>query len=242
MAANSPEPNEIYQTATMEALLDGVYDGDVAIRELLSHGDFGLGTFNGLDGELLMLDSVCYQLRSDGSATRADVDELVPFAVVTRFRPQRTIEVSTESDRAAVTALVDASVASANLMVAVRIRGEFATVRTRTVSKQEPPYRPFTDATRDQGEVTLTDVSGTLAGFRMPQWVQGISVAGYHAHFLDADQTRGGHALDYRLLRGTVEIGVCSDLHLSLPRTPQFEQADLNDDDVDGQIRRRRRR
>ena len=238
MAANSPEPNEIYQTATMEALLDGVYDGDVEIRELLSHGDFGLGTFNGLDGELLMLDSVCYQLRSDGSATRAAVDELVPFAVVTRFRPQRTIEVSTESDRAAVTALVDASVESANLMVAVRIRGEFATVRTRTVSKQEHPYRPFTDATRDQGEVTLTDVSGTLAGFRMPQWVQGISVAGYHAHFLDADRTRGGHALDYRLLNGTVEIGVCSDLHLSLPRTPQFEAANLSDVDADGQIRR----
>jgi acetolactate decarboxylase len=238
MAANSPEPHEIYQTATMEALLDGVYDGDVEIRELLTHGDFGLGTFNGLDGELLMLDSVCYQLRSDGSATRAALDELVPFAVVTRFRPQRTIEVTTASDRAAVTALVDASVESANLMVAVRIRGEFATVRTRTVSKQEPPYRPFTEATRDQGEVTLTDVSGTLAGFRMPQWVQGISVAGYHAHFLDADQTRGGHALDYRLLKGTVEIGVCSDLHLSLPRTPQFEAANLSDVDADGQIRR----
>ena len=139
MADNSPEPNEIYQTATMEALLDGVYDGDVEIRELLSHGDFGLGTFNGLDGEMLMLDSVCHQLRSDGSATRAAADELVPFAVVTRFRPQRTIEVTTESDRAAVTAAGRRSVESANLMVAVRIRGEFATVRTRTVSKQDTP-------------------------------------------------------------------------------------------------------
>lgn len=237
MAPQGSESSEIYQTATMEALLNGVYDGDVPIRDLLSHGDFGLGTFNGLDGELLMLDSVCHQLRSDGSATHADPDELVPFAVVTRFRPQRTIEVTEESDRAALTALVDAAVNSANLMVAVRVRGEFETVRTRTVSKQEPPYRPFTEATRDERDVTMTDVTGTLAGFRMPQWVQGISVAGYHAHFLDADATRGGHALDYRLRRGTVDIDVCSDLHLSLPRTPQFEQADLTDDDVDGQIR-----
>jgi acetolactate decarboxylase len=238
MAPTSPEPNEIYQTATMEALLDGVYDGNVTIEELLSHGDFGLGTFNALDGEMLMLDSVCYQLRSDGSATEASPDELVPFAVVTPFRPQHTIEVTEESDRAAVTALVDASVGSDNLMVAVRIRGQFASVRTRTVSKQEAPYPPFTEATRDQGEGTMTDVSGTLGGFRMPQWVQGISVAGYHAHFLDADHARGGHALDYRLLRGTVEIGVCSDLHLSLPQTPQFEAANLSDDDADGQIRR----
>lgn len=171
MAPDSTEPNEIYQTATMEALLDGVYDGDVAIRELLSHGDFGLGTFNGLDGELLMLDSVCYQLRSDGSAQEAEPDELVPFAVVTRFRPQQTIEVTSESDRAAVTALVDDAVGSANLMVAVRISGEFASVRTRTVSKQHAPYPPFTEATRDRGEVTMIDVSGTLGGFRMPQWV-----------------------------------------------------------------------
>ncbi|MEU0494066.1 acetolactate decarboxylase [Mycobacterium sp. NPDC006124] len=238
MVPHSPEPNAIYQTATMEALLDGVYDGDVMIRELLSHGDFGLGTFNGLDGEMLMLDSVCYQLRSDGSAEQAGPDELVPFAVVTRFRPQQTIEVTEESDRATVTTLVDERVESANLMVAVRIRGDFASVRTRTVSKQHAPYPPFTEATRDQGEVTMTDVSGTLGGFRMPQWVQGISVAGYHAHFLDANRARGGHALDYRLRHGTVEVSVCSDLHLSLPRTPQFEAANLSDDDADEQIRR----
>ena len=228
---------ETYQTATMEALLDGIYDGDVAISELLSHGDFGLGTFNGLDGELLLLDSVGYQLRSDGSATQTTPEERVPFAVVTYFRPEQTIEVTEAHDRAGVTALVDAAVASPNMMVAVRVRGEFETVRTRTVSKQEQPYPSFPEATRDQHEVSLADVSGTLVGFRMPQWVQGISVAGFHAHFLDADRTRGGHALDYRLRSGTVDIGVYSDLHLSLPRTPEFEQADLTNDDVDGQIR-----
>ena len=62
----------VYQTSTMGALLDGVYDGDVTIAELLRHGDFGLGTFNHLDGEMLVLDGVCYQLRGDGSAAVAD--------------------------------------------------------------------------------------------------------------------------------------------------------------------------
>jgi acetolactate decarboxylase len=32
--------SEVYQTSTMGALLDGVYDGNVTIRELLRHGDF----------------------------------------------------------------------------------------------------------------------------------------------------------------------------------------------------------
>ena len=234
----SDPPGEVYQIATMQALLDGVYDGDVPVRDLLAHGDFGLGTFNALDGELLIIDSVCYQLRSDGSATVATVDELVPFAVVTRFRPQQTIEITEPHDRAAVTALIDASLDSANLMVAVRVRGEFEMVKTRTVSKQPEPYPPFTEATQDQREVTSTDVQGTLGGFRMPQWLQGISVAGYHSHFLDADRNRGGHALDYRLRRGTIELSVCSEFHLSLPQTRAFEQADLTDDDSDAQIRR----
>src|SRR5580698_4362033 len=92
--------NEVYQTSTMGALLDGVYDGDVTIRELLRHGNFGLGTFNGLDGEMLVLDGVCYQLRGDGSARVADPDQRTPFAVVTWFDPDGTLEVSTPVDRA----------------------------------------------------------------------------------------------------------------------------------------------
>jgi acetolactate decarboxylase len=234
----SPDVAQIYQSATMEALLSGVYDGALTIRELLNHGDFGLGTFNGLDGELLILDSTCHRLRSDGSATQVSLDERVPFAVVTRFQPQITLDITEPLDRTAVTALVDDAVGSTNSMAAVHVTGRFETIRTRTVTRQERPYRPFTEATHDQREVASTDVTGTLAGFRMPPWMQGISVAGYHAHFLDADRTRGGHALGYRLVRGTVDIGVYTEFHLSLPRTAQFEQANLTDDDADGQIRR----
>ena len=87
------DPGEIFQTSTMAALLDGVYEGNVSIRDLLIHGDFGLGTFNSLDGEMLVLESVCYQLRSDGSAAIADLDEQTPFAAVTWFHPDHTMGV-----------------------------------------------------------------------------------------------------------------------------------------------------
>ena len=94
------------------------------------------------------------------------------------------------------------------------------------------------EITETNGKVTFTDVPGALAGFRMPDYEQGISVAGYHSHFVDAQRRHGGHALDYRLTRGRVEISVRSDLHLSLPRTPEFLAAELNRADVDTQIRR----
>jgi acetolactate decarboxylase len=231
------DSGEIFQTSTMEALLDGAYEGDVSVRELLRHGDFGLGTFNSLDGELLVLDGVCHQLRGDGNATVADLDAMTPFAVVTTFHPDHTIEVSEPCDRAALKTVIDESLDSANLMVAVRVVGDFSLVRTRTVTKQQRPYRPFTEATQHQHEVTFADVTGTLAGFRMPGYEQGISVAGYHSHFIDEDCHHGGHALDYRLVRGTVDISVRSELHLSLQRTPQFLRANLDGAGIDGQIR-----
>ena len=230
--------SEVYQTSTMGALLDGVYDGDVTIRELLQHGDFGLGTFNGLDGEMLVLDGVCYQLRGDGSAQVADADQRTPFAVVTWFEADRSFQVTEPVDRAGLKARIDESLPSTNLIVAVRVTGDFSVIRTRTVTEQHRPYPPFTEATQDQQEVAFSDATGTLAGFRMPDYEQGVSVAGYHSHFVDAERRHGGHALDYLLTRGQVDISVRSDLHLSLPRTPEFLAAELNKTDMDTQIRR----
>ena len=230
--------SEVYQTSTMGALLDGVYDGDVTIRELLQHGNFGLGTFNGLDGEMLVLDGVCYQLRGDGSAQVADADQRTPFAVVTWFDADRSFEVSEPIDRAGLKARIDESLPSTNLIVAVRVTGDFSVIRTRTVTEQHRPYPPFTEATQDQQEVAFSDATGTLAGFRMPDYEQGVSVAGYHSHFVDAERRHGGHALDYLLTQGRVDISVRSDLHLSLPRTPEFLAAELNKADMDTQIRR----
>ena len=185
------EPTEIFQTSTMGALLDGVYEGNVSIRELRRHGNFGLGTFNSLDGEMLVLDGVCYQLCGDGSAKVAGLDELTPFAAVTWFHPDERIQVPEPCDRAALEAQIDELLESSNLMVAVRVTGDFSMIRTRTVAKQQRPYRPFTEAIQGQQEVSFVDVTGTLAGFRMPDYEQGISVAGYHSHFIDADHHHG---------------------------------------------------
>ena len=227
----------VYQTSTMSALLDGVYDGDVTIAELLRHGDFGLGTFNRLDGEMLVLDGVCHQLRADGSARVADSTALTPFAAVTRFESDHAIDVSAARDRADLTALIDDALPSQNLIYAIRITGTFERMSTRTVTEQHRPYPPLTQATSSQQETTFTNVTGTLAGYRMPDYEQGIAVAGYHLHFIDGARRHGGHALDYRIGRGTVEISTCSDLHLSSPSTPEFLGAELNHADLDGQIR-----
>ncbi|WP_082974766.1 acetolactate decarboxylase [Mycobacterium sp. E3247] len=227
---------EVYQFSTIGALLEGVYDGDVTVAEILRHGDFGLGTFNHLDGEMVILDGVCYRLRADGSASRAAPTDRSPFAAVTRFHNDFQIAIRSRTPRTELTAAIDRQITSANLIYAVRITGHFAELHTRTVMAQKPPYPPLTQATEEQAETVFTDVSGTVVGFRTPDFEQGISVAGYHLHFLNADRTGGGHILDFTLERGEVAISGASQLHLSLPTSGDFLDARLSGADIAEQI------
>jgi acetolactate decarboxylase len=233
-----PEGGQLYQTSTMSALLAGVYDGAVTVGELLRHGDFGLGTFNHLDGEMIVVDGVCHHLRADGTAVRAAPTEQTPFAAVTRFRPRGTVSVAGPADWAGLTGRIDDLLGSDNVMCAIRIRGRFASVETRTVKEQHQPYPPLVQATAGQAHTRFDDVAGTLAGFRMPSYDQGISVSGYHLHFLTADMDRGGHCLDFEMTDGTVEYAPLTELHLSVPGTAAFRDADLDGADTAEQIRR----
>lgn len=233
----SPGTGEVYQTSTMNALLEGIYDGEVTIAELLTHGDFGLGTFHHLDGEMVVLDGVCYHLHADGSAFVASGEDRTPFAAVLWFRPDKTIPVTKPANRAALTRLIDSAIPSPNLLYALRVNGSFARIRTRTVMTQQPPYPPLTEATANEPITDFDQVTGTLVGFLTPAYEQGISVAGYHLHFLNEDRNHGGHALDFELSHGEITISIASDLHLSLPRTGAFLAADLSAADTDAQIR-----
>jgi acetolactate decarboxylase len=137
-----------------------------------------------------------------------------------------------------VQALIQSKVDSGNLVHALKITGRFATMHTRTVSEQHLPYRPLVEATSEQAEIASDHVSGVLAGYLTPAFEQGVSVAGYHLHFIDDDRSHGGHALDYTLTDGTIEVSTSSELHVSLPRTAAFMGAALTTDPlaVDAQI------
>jgi acetolactate decarboxylase len=46
----------VFQVSTSGALVAGVYDREVSVQKVLEHGDFGLGTFANLDGEMIVVD------------------------------------------------------------------------------------------------------------------------------------------------------------------------------------------
>ena len=59
--------------------------GSSRSRELKKHGDFGIGTFDALDGEMIVLDGVVYQAKADGHIYQAADNLTTPFATVTYF-------------------------------------------------------------------------------------------------------------------------------------------------------------
>jgi acetolactate decarboxylase len=219
------EAHVLFQASTIGALLEGAYEGDLSFAELAEHGDLGLGTLNGLDGEMVALDGRFFRADADGTVEGVPAEAQTPFAVVTRFAPALDLEIEGRFDHEALLARLDELVPPGAASAAIRIDGRFELVRARSVPKQSPPYRPLTEVVAEQHVFELRDVAGTMLGFRFPAYAEGIEVSGYHLHFIGDDRARGGHVLASRA-RGPlwVRIDPSSELHVELP--PGIELAD----------------
>jgi acetolactate decarboxylase len=207
----------LFQTSTIDALLEGSYEGDISFAELGARGDFGLGTLDALDGEMICLDGSFYQIKSDGRAYAVDRDARTPFAVVTTFEPDVTRTLSNPLDFEALCDYVEEVIGGDAVCCAVRVDGRFEYVETRSVPRQDKPYPPLVEVVEKQPTFELHDVPGSLVGFRFPDYAQGLNVPGYHFHFLTTDRSAGGHVLGCRLTRGELYIDREGDLQLELP-------------------------
>jgi acetolactate decarboxylase len=228
MPAERGATGALFQTSTLDALLDGAYDGDVTFAELAERGDLGLGTLNGLDGEMIALDGEFHQARVDGSVRRIASEERTPFAVVTRFQAEARSTIDSSSDHAALLKMLDTLVPDAALCYAIRLDGFFESVRARSVPRQKRPYLPFSEVVAQQVEFELTQVAGSIVGFRFPDYVQGLNVPGYHLHFISDDRSSGGHVLDCRISSGHVQVDHSSDLHMELPAGVGWAEPDTS--------------
>lgn len=215
--ADEHVPHVAFQTSTLAALLDGAYDGDLTIGELRRHGDLGLGTFQGLDGEMIVLDGEVWRARVDGTCAPVADDERTPFAVVTPFTADVTVAVERPLDQEELLALVARRAPLGTLTQAIRFDGRLDAVHARSVPRQQPPYPPLLEAAATQRDFMLGPVDGTLVGFCFPSWVGGVNLPGFHLHAITADRTRGGHVLHARVGPGVLTIDALTDLHLELP-------------------------
>jgi acetolactate decarboxylase len=222
----------LFQVSTSAALVEGLYQGAVRVSRLLRHDDFGLGTFIDLDGEMVVLEGVCYQVASDGAVRNVEGDRLIPYAVVTRFSAEFAKPSQEVNSFSELVAVCDGLRSSGNVFYAFRVEGEFSFVKTR-VMKAVPHGTGLRAASSGQEEFTFKDQEGTFVGLWSPGFAGSFSVPGYHFHFLSADRKRGGHVLECRA--DDVTIGGCAmhEMHVSLPETAEFLKADLSRDPSD---------
>jgi acetolactate decarboxylase len=222
----------LFQVSTSGALVAGVYDKEVSVQTILEHGDFGLGTFAHLDGEMVVLDGHAYQVRGTGAVAEASPDAWAPFAVVTRFSPETNVTLGPVSNLSELQRLCDPHRKSGNLFYALRLDGNFARIRTRAVNPAAPGAR-LLDAAKAQSEFSFENVSGTLVGLWSPGFSSAFSVAGYHLHFLSSDHQHGGHVLDLEAERLQLQVETLNDFHLVLPESQSFLRADLSKNTAD---------
>ncbi len=208
--------NRIYLSAPVNALVEGIYEQNIPLTEVYKHGDFGIGTFNDLDGEMILLDGRTYRVAGDGNVSLVSAQTLSPFACVTYFQPMSSEVSKGELTYTEFQAWLTSLMPSPNLFYAFRVDGEFSYVRTRSVPKQEN-YRPLVEVTQEQQEFRFMNVIGTLVGFFTPVFMASLNVPGLHLHFLSQDRQKGGHLLECHVTKVRAEIQFLYHLELALP-------------------------
>ncbi len=218
------------QVSTIDALLNGIYDGETAISELKQRGNFGIGTFNALDGEMFAIDGRFYQINADGKARLADNNIKTPFAAVTFFETDQGLALKSGVDFDSLKKQMDKVIPTPNIFYAIRIEGVFKAVKARSVPKQSKPYKLPKEIVKTQPIFNYENVEGTIGGFRCPPYVKGINVPGYHFHFLTKDGKAGGHVLEFTIQEAVVKIDYTSMFSIILPQDKAFYGTDLTRD------------
>jgi acetolactate decarboxylase len=204
-ASAEVDRDSYYQVSTYGRLSEGGYRGMISIERLLEHGDFGIGTVEGIDGEMMVLDGVAYRAGTDLAPVEVPSGTLVPFAMLTYFDQGETTILQEHLNYSTFKDLLD-DVLQDKIAYAIMIEAEFDSITIRSVPGQQEPYMPLVDVVANQTILRLENVSGTMIGYYISEGLGEINVPGFHMHFLSQDLSYGGHVLDVEFSDVRVQI------------------------------------
>lgn len=232
--AASSEPAQdretVYQVALLQSLTQGYYDGIIKVSELKKHGDTGIGTFEGVNGEMIVLDGKVYQALGDGTVKEADDNETVPFSNVSFFDSDVSVDLKDIKDMASFKAELDKTVneKGKNMFYLVKVSGTFDKMFVRSEIKQEKPYKSLDKALEtDQREFNYDNITGTVVGLYCPDYMSGLNAAGWHFHFISDDRTKGGHMLDLSFNSAKAVLDITPRFDMELSDNSDFQSMEL---------------
>jgi acetolactate decarboxylase len=229
----SNEQDMIFHYSVLKALDNGVLEGNMKVGELKGHGDMGLGTFNKMNGEMIILDHVVYRISADGKVIQPDDETMIPYSVITFYHQDDTLFMKGDINYQSLKTYVDRRIPSRNFFYAFRIDGDFDYIRCGGANTQEKPYnRSLVQILADRPVYEGKDIRGTLVGFWCPEYVGDINTAGFHLHFLSEDHTFGGHLMEFSARSLDIGYDTKSAYKILLPDTEDFSKASFRSDAV----------
>ncbi|MBO4779822.1 MAG: acetolactate decarboxylase [Selenomonadaceae bacterium] len=231
-AAPAQDKETIYQVALLQSLTLGYFDGTITVKELKTHGDIGIGTFEGLDGELICLDGVVYRANRDCKINVMRDKDTVPFSNVTFFDKDFAIKLNNVADKAELEKIFNEQVNKhgRNSFYVVKLSGTFKNILVRSESGSKEPYPTLVEALKSQNEVTLQNVDGTIVGLYCPDYMSSLNSTGWHFHFITADKKQGGHVLGLNLSKGEAQFDKTDAFAMNVPKKNNFHALNFNQD------------
>ena len=231
-ASHKSNRETIYQVALLQSLTMGYFDGSITVKDLKTHGDTGIGTFEGLDGEMIVLDGVVYRANQQCKINVVADKVTVPFSNVTFFDKDFSVNLNNVADKDTIEKILDEHVDKhgRNSFYVVKISGEFASMHVRSESGAEKPYPTLVEALKTQNEVTRENIRGTVVGLYCPDFMNSLNSTGWHFHFISEDKKFGGHILGMTINRAEAQFDKTDAFRMNLPKMNNFNELNFKKD------------
>ena len=208
--------DNIFQYSSKNGLLNNDYVGDLSVEKIKENGNFGLGTFNMVDGEMVIFDGAVYQVLTNGKINSMPSETLSPFAVTKFFISDTTFSLPNNISLDSAKSLILPLVKNLNTPLAIKIVGKFKTLKSRSVDKVADESVTLAEIVANQTVFNFTNAEGNIIGFWYPDYFDGVNFPGFHLHVLLNNLSGGGHLLDCTFETATVEIDYASGVNVAL--------------------------
>lgn len=229
--AQNTKPNHLYTFGHASAFIGGLYDAHITYGQIKPYGNFGLGAPDKLDGEIVVFNNRFYQTQSSGKTFEVNDSAKTPFIIINNFKSDKTIKRTGPVTKDQLFQLLDSVLVNKNGIYAIHVKAKFATVKTRAFPMiTEKPYKPMAQLLSLQQFFNFENIDGDLIGYRLPSYMEGANISGYHFHFLSEDKTKGGHIIDFATKHIIIEIDELDSFSIQPPPTAAFQNFDLDKD------------
>jgi len=218
----------LFQVSTVTGLERGLFYPLTTVGQMKQHGNIGVGAFEGMDGELLILDGQAYNAMYSGKVVAVEDNSPIVYGAVARLSADRTESLKNIASYEQLQKSLEMLLPNKNIFYVFKIQATFNSLKVRSTAKQEKPYQGLAVVVKNQSIFEFSNIKGTLIGFRCPAYIQGIYAPGFHLHFISEDRQKGGHVLEANLADLTAQIGYLTQMHLLLPDNEATRAMDMS--------------